>query len=46
VTVQVTDPGRKTLHIWMREDGTQLDKVVLTRDDSYSPSGTGPGETR
>lgn len=41
-TINVSTPGEHTLNVWMREDGTMLDKVVLTTSNSYTPSGAGP----
>lgn len=38
--------GQHTVNLYMREDGTQVDKVVLVRDPGggtmYSPTGDGP----
>jgi hypothetical protein len=31
--------------IWMRENGANVDKLVLTTDGGYTPSGTGPDES-
>ena len=45
VTVNITTPGRRTLNVWMREDGTRIDKIVMTRSSSYVPGGTGPAES-
>ena len=44
-TIQVTTPGTHTINLWMREDGTIIDKIVLTVNPSYVPSGTGPTES-
>ncbi len=33
--------GNHTLNIYLREDGTLLDKILLTTDADYVPSGTG-----
>ena len=43
-TVQVTSPGQQTIDVWMREDGFEIDALVLTLDGNYVPSGTGPAE--
>jgi hypothetical protein len=43
-TVNVPSKGVQTVDIWMREDGLILDKVVLTTDPDYVPSGLGPDE--
>jgi hypothetical protein len=44
-TIQITQPGFYTLHIWQREDGLRLDRIVLTRDATFSPNGEGPPES-
>ena len=33
-----------TLSLFMREDGVKADKLLLTTDGGYVPSGTGPAE--
>lgn len=43
--VDVEQPGLQSIEIWMREDGLILDKVLLTTNESYRPSGTGPQES-
>jgi len=43
-TVVVSAPGLHTIHLWMREDGVQVDKILL-RTGTTSPSGTGPAES-
>jgi len=45
VTVNVASAGEHTVSVWMREDGVIVDKLLLTTNSSYAPSGTGPGET-
>ncbi len=45
VTVDVDSAGKHTVNIWMREDGTRIDKIVLTTDSSFTPSGDGPAES-
>ena len=37
--------GYQTVSIWMREDGVYIDKIVLTTDANYTPSGLGPVES-
>jgi hypothetical protein len=44
VTIEVTEPGLHTLHLWQREDGLRLDRILLTTDSSYNPIGNGPPE--
>ena len=41
VTFDIQNPGRYTFNIWMREDGTLVDKVVLQQSGS-TPTGLGP----
>ncbi|MEM6391412.1 MAG: SdrD B-like domain-containing protein [Planctomycetota bacterium] len=41
----IDTPGRRTLTIKMREDGTIVDRLLLTTDANYTPSGTGPALT-
>jgi PKD repeat protein len=45
VTVSVGSTGTHTLSLWMREDGTEVDKLVVTRNASYTPAGEGPPES-
>jgi hypothetical protein len=40
--VTVNTAGEHTFNLWMREDGTIVDKFILTTSSSYSPSSTGP----
>lgn len=44
-TIQVTEPGLHTINVWMREDGFSFDKLVLTTNASFWPSGAGPAES-
>ncbi|MBL8792665.1 MAG: Ig-like domain-containing protein [Planctomycetia bacterium] len=41
-TINVTTVGVHTINVWMREDGVVLDKLLLTTNASYTPTGTGP----
>jgi hypothetical protein len=45
VTVDVASADVHTVNLWMRQDGVKVDKILLTQDSSYTPSGTGPVET-
>ena len=45
VTIGISAAGLSNIQIWMREDGIYLDKIVLTTDASFVPSGTGPSES-
>jgi hypothetical protein len=44
-TLDVPDAGYHTISIFMREDGFFADKLVLTTDAGYTPTGLGPDET-
>lgn len=45
-TIQVATPGFHTIHLWMREDGFKVDKILLrTSSSSTAPSGTGPAQS-
>ena len=37
VRIDVDTAGVKQFHIWMREDGVQVDKIILTTDPNYAP---------
>lgn len=43
--VDVRQPGVATVNLWMGKDGFRLDKVVLTTDRNYRPTGNGPAES-
>ena len=44
-TISVTAAGLHTINIWMREDGFQIDKILLTTSASFTPTGAGPAES-
>jgi len=44
-TINVASTGVHTLNLWMREDGFVADKIVLTTNVNYAPSGLGPTES-
>jgi uncharacterized repeat protein (TIGR03806 family) len=44
-TLSVPSAGLHTVNVWMSEDGFVIDKIVLTRDSAFTPTGTGPAET-
>ncbi len=43
--LEITSTGPHNINIWMREDGVQVDKVLLTTDLAFTPSGVGPSES-
>jgi hypothetical protein len=45
-TLEVPTPGLHTVHLWLREDGLRVDRLLLrTSSSSTGPSGKGPGES-
>ena len=44
-TFTVGTAGVHTVNVWMREDGFVIDKLVVTSNANYAPSGTGPAES-
>ena len=45
-TLIVGTSGLHTIHLWMREDGFKVDKLLLRKStSSTAPSGTGPAES-
>ncbi len=45
VTIDIPSPGSYTFNAWIREDGTYLDKFIISSDESYLPIGFGPAES-
>ncbi|MCA9039548.1 MAG: hypothetical protein KDA65_04295, partial [Planctomycetaceae bacterium] len=44
-TITASTSGTRTLSLWMGEDGVIIDKIVLTKDTNYTPTGQGPSES-
>jgi hypothetical protein len=44
VAIQVDTAGVHTLNLWMRESGTIVDRILVTPDKTYVPTGDGPAE--
>ncbi len=44
-TLSVATAGPHTVNAWMREDGFEVDKIVLTNSSGFTPTGLGPDET-
>jgi hypothetical protein len=44
-TIEIESTGVHTINAWMREDGFIFDKLVITTDPAYLPTGTGPVES-
>ncbi len=45
-TVEIPSAGAHVVGLARREDGSFIDKVILTTDASFVPTGFGPAETR
>jgi hypothetical protein len=41
-TLKIDAPGKRILNVWMREDGFVIDRILLTTDKKYTPTGKGP----
>ena len=41
----VSKIGLHTLRVWQREDGLRLDRLLLTTDNTFTPTGIGPVES-
>ena len=45
-TLSIATPGVHTIHLWMREDGLRVDRLLLRKSSSSTvPSGSGPAES-
>jgi regulation of enolase protein 1 (concanavalin A-like superfamily) len=44
-TFEVSSVGVHTLNVYMREDGFVVDKILLTTNADYTPTGDGPPES-
>ena len=44
-TLVVPSAGVHALNLWMRESGSIVDKIVVTSDPGFLPTGTGPAES-
>jgi len=44
-TLWVPSTGVHTINLWMCDDGAIIDKIVLTTNPAYRPSGEGPEES-
>ena len=43
--IEITEAGRHQINLWVREDGFEADKIVLSTDSNFNPSGNGPAES-
>ena len=44
-TINVPSAGLRRVSVWMREDGLVLDKLLLTTNSAFLPTGAGPAES-
>jgi WD40 repeat protein len=44
-TIEIKEAGPVTINIWPREDGIQIDKLILTLDEAFKPADSGPEAT-
>ena len=44
-TIQVASAGLHSVNVWNRESGFRLDRLLLTSDGAFTPSGNGPPES-
>lgn len=44
-TIVVPSAGIQTINVWMREDGLRIDRLLLTTNQSFVPTGSGPAES-
>ncbi len=43
-TLEISSAGMHDIALSMREDGAEVDKILLTTDAGYTPQGEGPAE--
>jgi hypothetical protein len=46
IWLEIDTPGPHVIELAMREDGLELDKIVMTLDPDFTPTADGPPETR
>jgi len=44
-SIDIRTPELHWINIWMQDDGFRLDKIYLTKNSSFTPTGTGPAES-
>jgi hypothetical protein len=44
-SINVASAGVHVFNLWMREDGVRIDRILLTTNSGYTPSGAGPAES-
>ena len=44
-TLSIDNPGQQNITVFFREDGTHIDRLVMTTDPNFVPTGGGPAES-
>jgi len=44
-SIAITNVGMHEINLWMREDGAYVDRLLLTTNSAFIPTGNGPPET-
>ncbi len=44
-SINVSSAGLHDVNLWMRQDGFRIDKILLTKNSGYTPTGAGPAES-
>ena len=44
-TLAIPGAGVHTINVWMREDGLYIDRLLLTTNTTFTPTGNGPAES-
>lgn len=45
ISVNIPTTGYHTLNVWMREDGTRIDKIIMSNSSAFTPTGTGNAQS-
>ncbi len=45
VSVVIPTTGYHTVNVWMREDGTRIDKIILSNSSTFTPTSTGNAQS-
>ncbi len=43
---EITNAGLHTINLWLREDGTFVDRILLSTDPNFTPTDGGPEESQ
>lgn len=45
ISVNIPTTGYHTLNVWMREDGTRIDKIIMSNSSTFTPTSTGNAQS-